>query len=263
MLLFNFEYDLEEPLIGIGEKVIAVLTRGAREVLQGVSCGYPVEQGTRTCPSVTPSISSDDAPATQLVYKCGHLIPSFLLEQDLLWRYHVAKEDKQEKINMGDMLPNDAAIKRRQERMIMGMTGTLIPDITPRQNNLSGHIGVSSVALERGLSRSSSSKRSLHAVAYDSGDTRSITSKARSTSKTESVCSSRSGSSTALSTSSLMRSIRLQDVQEILESQSRLLKEKTDEQISGMRNALMEEARKREEAERKIHFLCEKLGIKD
>lgn len=52
-------------------------------------------------------------------------------------------------------------------------------------------------------------------------------------------------------------------MQEILASQSRLLKEKTDEELSGMRHALQEEARKREETERKIHFLCEKLGIQD
>lgn len=57
--------------------------------------------------------------------------------------------------------------------------------------------------------------------------------------------------------------MRLQDVQEILASQSRLLKEKTDEELSGIRHALQEEVRKREEAERKIHFLCEKLGISD
>lgn len=59
-----------------------------------------------------------------------------LLFQDLLWRYHVTKEDKQEKVNLGERLPNGATVKRRQERMVMGMTGTLIPNITPRQNNL-------------------------------------------------------------------------------------------------------------------------------
>lgn len=58
-----------------------------------------------------------------------------------------------------------------------------------------------------------------------------------------------------------MRSIRLQDVQEILECQSRMLKEKTEDEMNSIRHALQEESRKRQEAEQKIQFLCEKLGI--
>lgn len=54
-------------------------------------------------------------------------------------------------MNLGERLPNDATVKRRQERMVMGMTGTLIPDITPRQNSL--HF------MERQLLASSSGKR--------------------------------------------------------------------------------------------------------
>lgn len=63
----------------------------------------------------------------------------------------MTKEDKQEKVNLGERLPNDATVKRRQERMVMGMTGTLIPDITPRQNHLH--------QMERQLLASSSGKQ--------------------------------------------------------------------------------------------------------
>lgn len=63
----------------------------------------------------------------------------------------MTKEDKQEKVNLGERLPNGTTVKRRQERMVMGMTGTLIPDITPRQNNMH--------QMERQLLASSSGKQ--------------------------------------------------------------------------------------------------------
>lgn len=186
----------------------------------------------------------------------------------MLWRYHVAKEDTQVKVNQGERLPSDATIKRRQERMIMGMTGTLIPDITPRQSHHGESVSIAALH-DRSLLASSSGKRLLlHAsngFPTGHGDVRASVSRsggARSH-KTESVCSRSSSSSSLASSSSTRSLLRLTDVQEILESQSRLLRAKTDEELRGMRSALQEEARKREDAERKIQFLCEKLGIQE
>lgn len=185
------------------------------------------------------------------------------LLQDLLWRYHVGKEDKQEQINVGDRLPSNATVKRRQERMVMGMTGTLIPDITPRQSSCLPLAHQQSVLYGSGTHTLLASASGTRLQAASSA-TRSQASRgdfgARKTA--ESVRSSASSSTHTLVSSSSTRSlVRLQDVQEILESQSRLLREKTDEELRSMRSALHEEARKREDAERKIQFLCEKLGI--
>lgn len=70
----------------------------------------------------------------------------------MLWRYHVTKEHKQDKVNAGEYMPTDGAVKLRRERMKMGIAGTLIPDMTPRQNHLN---------TERAMLRSSSSQRLL------------------------------------------------------------------------------------------------------
>lgn len=197
------------------------------------------------------------------------------LSQDLLWRYHVAKEDKQEQIHGGERQPSDATVKRRQERMVMGVTGTLIPDITPRPYNLSPsqqqqhhhrsmHGGSSE---DRTLLSSASGKRLQLIHGGASSDTRSVASRGgeggSSHSRRAASIRSSSSSSSLGSSASTRSLVRLQDVQEILESQSRLLREKTDQDLSGMRSALAEEARKREDAERKLQFLCEKLGIHD
>ncbi|TMW64969.1 hypothetical protein Poli38472_009136 [Pythium oligandrum] len=127
----------------------------------------------------------------------------------------------------------------------MGITGSLIPDFTPRYE-------------EPALVPSHSQQQ----IAL--GERLAVFSRARSRTSSGSRSLKSSRSSSSLSSSSSLRSVvRLQDVQELLESQSRLLKEKTDVEIVAMRHALQDEARKREEAERKIHFLCEKLGIED
>lgn len=76
----------------------------------------------------------------------------------MLWRYHVTKEHKQDKVNAGEYLPTDGAVKLRRERMKMGIAGTLIPDMTPRQNHLN---------TERAMLRSSSSQRLMMNSAAD------------------------------------------------------------------------------------------------
>ncbi|DBA04906.1 TPA: hypothetical protein N0F65_006908 [Lagenidium giganteum] len=165
--------------------------------------------------------------------------------KDLLWRYHVSKESKQAKVQLS---PHRSPTQQQQPRMKMGITGTLIPDITPRYD---------AVGMERGSLTSSSGRRLLGLAPQpaDMFETQSVASRARSHRS--------SASSSSLSSSSSLGSIRMNEVQEILENQSRLLKEKTSEEINVMRYALLEEARKREAAEKKIHYLCEKLGIDD
>jgi hypothetical protein len=72
-----------------------------------------------------------------------------------------------------------------------------------------------------------------------------------------------SASSSVLSSSSSTRSFRLEDVQQLIDGQSRLLHESTQDELAAMRNALESEARKRQAAEKTLSLLCEKLGIGD
>ena len=54
--------------------------------------------------------------------------------EDLLWRYHVSKETKQMKVNNGELPLNESAKRLKAQKMKLGITGTLIPDCTPRDD---------------------------------------------------------------------------------------------------------------------------------
>lgn len=192
--------------------------------------------------------------ASRLSSREHSLIPwwRLLLEQDLLWRYHVAKEHKQERVNEGELPPSDAGLKRRQQRMVMGITGTLIPAATPRCLPPDSGLHLHSASIEdRSLLRSSSSQRVLHGAPEASElplTLRRSSSRARS----------RTGSS--LSSSSSLSSIGSLRLQEMIASQ---VQDTASSQLRDVRRALEEETRRREAADRKIQLLCERLGLGD
>jgi hypothetical protein len=175
-----------------------------------------------------------------------------LPEQDLLWRYHVTKEHKQERVNEGELPLSDTGLKRRQQRMVMGITGTLIPAVTPRCLPPDDRVHVHRASMgDQSLLQSSSSQRELHGAPEASDlplTLRRSLSRARS----------RAGSS--LSSSSSLSSIGSLRLQEMIASQ---VQDTASRQLDDVRRALEEETRRREAADRKIQLLCEKLGLGD
>lgn len=184
--------------------------------------------------------------------------------QDLLWRYHVAKEHKQERVNDGGLQPSDAALKRRQQRMVMGITGTLIPAVTPRQTRPNeaettcGGVSATTTGGDRHQLRSSSSQRPLARSPTTWLPPDRDCSSQLSLTRSPSRARSRTGS--VLSTSSSLSSIGSLRLQEMIASQ---VQDTASGQIDSARRALEKETRKREAADRKIQLLCEKLGLTD
>ncbi|EQC37522.1 hypothetical protein SDRG_05125 [Saprolegnia diclina VS20] len=146
--------------------------------------------------------------------------------QDLLWRCHVAKEDIQTKAHDGELPPTDAMKRLRGQRMKLGVTGTLIPDVTPRVQTIVGRRPASS-----------------------SGQSRS----------TSSFCS-RSSLSPASSTYSMESTLSLQHR---LEAKVQAETAKVTSQLASLQAELRDEARQRQAAERTILLLCAKLHVRD
>ncbi|KDO26246.1 hypothetical protein SPRG_08321 [Saprolegnia parasitica CBS 223.65] len=149
--------------------------------------------------------------------------------KDLLWRHQVAKEITQTKVHDGELPPTDATKRLRAQRMKMGVTGTLVPDVTPRALALASRPRTATSFSGRSRSSSIGSRSSLTA-----------------------------------STSSMASTLSLQHRLEAkVEAETAKVAAATQRQLASLQAELREEARQRKAAERTIHLLCAKLNVRD
>ncbi|OQR86194.1 hypothetical protein ACHHYP_10853 [Achlya hypogyna] len=151
---------------------------------------------------------------------------------DLLWRHHVFKETVQAKVDAGELPPTEAAKRQRAQRVKLGVTGTLVPDVTPR-------VPTTLSQLSRPAS-SSAWGRSRHTASTPSLSSRATSSSGRS--------------STTPS---------LQALEAKVEAEAARLAAATQRELAVLKKQLAEEARQRKAAEQTIHLLCAKLGVRE
>lgn len=154
--------------------------------------------------------------------------------KDLLWRKHVAKETTQMKINLNE-LPDFKKDRKRVPRMKMGITGTLIPDTTPRHANSSMNA----------------------ADQYESLSEYS----ARSRGKSSASSSSTSSMSSYTTCSSTTSSVRMARLQKSIDDKTLMIEQQARSEIQVLRAAMEAETKRRERAEKRLDMICAKIGI--
>jgi hypothetical protein len=211
--------------------------------------------------------------------------------QDLLWRKHVRHEAAQLQREPGAFeaehnanVAVSAAASKNPPRMRMGVTGTLIPSIAPLDT--SGILNTARSSRRGGSSRvppifgsqggGGATARSQALVSARS-EASSLTS--RSSRSSRSSTSSRSGRSTSrsfrsgasayddlgrspseVSYTSSLSSRAMADLRDTIKAETQNMQRIASQEIAVLRGAMQEEAKRREEAERKIDHLTKLLA---
>ena len=210
--------------------------------------------------------------ATAKFYKGGKSDTAW--NKDLLWRGYVKRETEQYAQPAGMEVPMrdvgvavSAAASKNPPRMRMGVTGTLIPAVAPPDASQMARSAVPALQLS---ARSSSNRGDLSARSALSG--RSAVS-SRSALSSRSAVSSRSAMScrSALSSRSVVSSLgrapseysvgssissrAMEDLRDTIRRETQNMQAIARKEIDCLREAMHEETRRREEAERRIDEL--------